>query len=370
MKVLYDHQIFSIQIYGGISRYFVELMKNYESDDEIEYKLSLEYSNNYYLKELNHLSYNTFFENYSFKGKYRLLNLLNILNNKVSKKYISKGDYDIFHPTYYNPYFLNYLNNKPFVLTIHDMIHEIYPEVFSSKDRTREWKRLLARKAAKIIAVSENTKKDIIKFLNITECKIEVVYHGNPFDIYSSHNNLNTILPKKYVLFVGSRRGYKNFNLFIEAIPTLLAEDSELYIVCAGGGKFTKLEIEKFKNLNIINKIFYYLVNDTLLINLHKKALAFVFPSLYEGFGIPVLEAFACKCPVIVGNTSSLPEVAGDAAVYFDPTDKSSMLNSIQKVIYNDELKKQLINKGTERVKEFTWGKTADKTKKIYEEVI
>ena len=367
MKVLYDHQIFTSQTYGGISRYFFELMKKFKNYDEIECELSLKYSNNYYLKELDNLSYKTFFEKHSFKGKYRLLN---ILNRKISEKRILKSDFNIFHPTYYNPYFLNFLNNKPFVLTIYDMIHDLYPEIFSSKDKTREWKKLLAQKAVKIIAISKNTKKDIIKFLNITENKIEVVYLGNSFDICSRHNNLNTTLPKKYILFVGSRKGYKNFNLFIEAISTLLVEDSELYIVCAGGGKFTKLEIEKFKSLNIINKIYYYSVNDTLLINLYEKALVFVFPSLYEGFGIPVLEAFACKCPVIVSNTSSLPEVAGGAALYFDPIDKLSISSSIQKVIYDNNLRNQLIYKGYQRVKEFTWEKTAKKTKILYEDIL
>lgn len=370
MKVLYDHQIFSSQIYGGISRYFAELMKNIENYNEIECEVSLKYSNNNYLKKLNNLPYRTFLENYSFKGKYRLLSILNgKINRKISEKKLLKGDFDIFHPTYYNPYFLNYLNNKPFILTIYDMIHEI----FQAKDKTREWKKLLAQKAVKIIAISENTKKDIVKYLNIAESKIEVIYLGNSFDISSNHNNLNTTLPKlpkKYILFVGSRKVYKNFNLFIEAISTLLIEDNELFIVCAGGGNFSNKEIGKFKKLNIKDKIFCYSANDSILAYLYQKATAFVFPSIYEGFGIPILESFACRCPLICSKTSSLPEVAGDAAIYFDPTDKLSMLNSIQKVIYNDELKKQLINKGIERVKKFTWKKTAEKTKKLYEEIL
>jgi len=367
VKVLYDHQIFTSQIYGGISRYFCELLKNSKNDDEIEYKLSLKYSNNYHLKELNHLPYKTFFENYSFRGKYRLLN---ILNRKVSKKYISKGDYDIFHPTYYDPYFLDYIGRKPFVLTIHDMIHEIYPEMFSSKDKISKRKKTLSQKAIKIIAISENTKRDIIKFLGISENKIEVIYHGNSFNINKVDKTTKIMIPKKYILFVGNRGGYKNFELFIEAISPILDEDVKLNVVCAGGGKFNDLEIEKLINLKIKDKVFYYSGSDSVLAYLYGKAIAFVFPSLYEGFGIPILESFACRCPVICSKTSSLPEVAGDAAIYFDPTDKLSMLNSIQKVIYNDELRKQLINKGTERVKEFTWEKTAKKTKVLYEDIL
>jgi glycosyltransferase involved in cell wall biosynthesis len=342
-------------------------MKNFENDNRIKYDLSLRYSNNYYLNKYNDLKYKPFFKNFTFRGKYRLLN---ILNKKVSKKYISKGDYDIFHPTYYDPYFLNILNNKPFVLTIHDMIHEIYPEMFSSKDETSKRKKLLAQKATRIIAISENTKKDIIKFFNIKEDKIEVIYHANSINPSESTDDINIDLPKKYILFVGSRGGYKNFNLFIEAISTLLVEDAELNVVCVGGGNFKEMEKEKFKKLNIANKICQYSVNDDILAYLYQKAVAFVFPSLYEGFGIPILESFACGCPVICSKTSSLPEVAGDATIYFDPTDKLSMSNSIQKVIYNDDLKKQLVNKGTERVKKFTWEKTAKQTKKIYENIL
>ena len=367
MKVLYDHQIFTSQIYGGISRYFYELLKNFESDDEIEYEVSLKYSNNYYLKELDNLSYKTFFEKHSFKGKYRLLN---ILNRKISEKYISKGDYDIFHPTYYDPYFLNFLNNKPFILTIYDMIHEIFPEIFSLKDKTVERKKLLAQKATKIITISENTKRDVIKYLGIDEGKIEVIYLGNSFKINKDDKNINIKIPEKYILFVGSRGSYKNFELFIEAISPLINDDDKLNIVCVGGGKFNDKEIVKLKNLKIKDKVFYYSGSDSVLACLYQKAIAFIFSSLYEGFGIPVLESFASGCPVICSKTSSLPEVAGDAAIYFDPTDKLSMLDSIQKVIYNDKLRKKLIDKGIERVKEFTWEKTADKTKKIYEEIL
>ena len=367
MKVLYDHQIFTSQIYGGISRYFFELLKNFENDDEIEYELSLKYSNNHYLKSLKNLPYKKFLENYSFRGKHRLLN---ILNKRVSKKYISKRDYDIFHPTYYDPYFLDFLDSKPFILTIYDMIHEIYPEMFFLKDKTSKRKKLLAQKATKIIAISENTKKDIIRLFGSDEKKIEVIYLANSFNINKNDKTINIITPEKYILFVGNRRGYKNFELFIKAISPLLNDDVKLNIVCAGGGKFNDMEIEKLKNLNIKNKVFYYSGSDNILTYLYQKAVAFVFPSLYEGFGIPILESFVCGCPVICSKTSSLPEIAGDAAIYFDPTDKLSMLNSIQKVIYNDELKKQLINKGIKRVKEFTWNKTADKTKKIYEGVI
>jgi glycosyltransferase involved in cell wall biosynthesis len=243
--------------------------------------------------------------------------------------------------------------------------------MFPLKDGTSKRKKLLAKKATKIIAVSENTKKDIIRFFSIDTNKIEVIYHGAPFDMNSNSNDkINIDLPEKYIVFVGSRGGYKNYDLFVEAVTSLLAKDNELKVVCVGDGNFKKIEKEKFKRLNITNKVYQYSVNDDILTYLYKKAMVFVFPSLYEGFGIPILEAFSCGCPVLASHTSSLPEVAGDAAIYFDPTNKLSILSSIQKVIYDDNLRNQLIYKGYQRVKKFTCEKTAEKTKSLYESIL
>ena len=366
MKILYDHQIFTNQVYGGISRYFFELIKYFENNNGIKYELSLKCSNNYYLKKLKKLPYKTFLENFSFRGKYRLLN---ILNKEVSKKYITRGHYDIFHPTYYNPYFLDYVGSKPFVLTVYDMIHEKFKEMFSAKDKTSEYKKLLSQKASKGLKGWYYAKHPNIEIFNIEESKIEVVYLGNSM-IPNNNTILDFKLPKKYIIFVGARGGYKNFDTFIKSVTPLLYEDKELSIVCVGGGKFKAFEIALFNSLDINKQIQRFDIDDDKLAIFYKNAILFVFPSLYEGFGIPILESFACKCPLACSNTSSLPEIAGDGAEYFDPTDKLSILNSIQKVLYNDKLRKQLINKGIERMKEFTWEKTADKTKHLYKKLL
>jgi len=371
MKILYDHQIFSTQIYGGISRYFIELMKNIENNDEIKYELPLIYSNNCYLKQLSNFSCRSFFKNYDFKKRDRIINYL---NNIISKNIISKEDYDIFHPTYYNPYFLDYIGKKPFVLTIFDMIHEVLTDYFHCNDRVAEHKKLLALKADKIITISENTKKDIIKLYNMNENKIKVIHLASSFNNFNMDNiknrDIKHKLPKKYILYVGSRWGYKNFYNFIKAISLLLKTDNNLFVVCAGGGNFNENEKELLRGLSMQNKVFQFKTDDEGLRVLYKNALAFIFPSLYEGFGIPILESFACGCPVICSKTSSLPEVARDAAVYFEPESELSILNCVQKVIYNDNLRSQLVDKGFQRVKEFSWEKTTKKTKEIYKDIL
>ncbi len=253
------------------------------------------------------------------------------------------------------------------------MIHEIYPEIpemFSSKDKTTERKKLLAQKATKIIAMSKSTKRDIMRFFGIDENKIEVIYLGNSLNISKSDDAINIELPEKYILFVGNREDYKNFDSFIKAIAPLLLEDAGLNVVCVGGGKFNDKEIEKFKNLNIKDKVFQYSVSDNILAYLYQRAIVFVFPSLYEGFGIPILESFVCGCPVLVGKVSSLPEIAGDAGVYFDSANIVSIYDTVKRIIYDKELRKNLKLKGFQRVKNFSWKKAAEKTKSLYESII
>jgi glycosyltransferase involved in cell wall biosynthesis len=283
-----------------------------------------------------------------------------------------KQDFDIFHPTYYDPYFLNYIGEKPFVLTIHDMIHEIFPEFYSLNEEIIVWKRTLAERASKIIAISENTKKDIINILGINPSKIKVIYLGTSLLANDDQQNVYNIvaLPENYILFVGSRKLYKNFYFFLESIVPILKRIRDLHVVCAGGGSFSTEEIRFIKNLNIEDRVVQYTVGDKLLEFLYKKSSCFVFPSVYEGFGLPVLEAFACGCPVALSCSSSLPEIGGKAAVYFDPKDAVGMREVIEKIICDNNLKDNLKSKGFEQLKKFSWKKTAQETESLYKELI
>jgi glycosyltransferase involved in cell wall biosynthesis len=181
---------------------------------------------------------------------------------------------------------------------------------------------------------------------------------------------ISSKFPQKYLLFVGNRRVYKNFDTFTESISQLLRDDKNLYLICAGGGKFTPSEIASLEKSGVINKVTQCSFDDNILAQLYQNALAFIFPSLYEGFGIPILEAFFCGCPVVASNISSLPEVAGDAAEYFDPLDKISILNAVKKIAYDHGLRCKLKNKGYERLKNFSWEKTANQTKMLYKSIL
>ena len=377
MKILFDNQIFELQKYGGISRYFCELFKKFNNYSDIQYQLPIRNSINEYLSKIEPFNKQDLYPHVTarMRGKTLINKILDIFdknsNKNIVKKALLEQNFDIFHPTYYSPYFLKYLGSKKLVVTIYDMIHEIYPEYFlSDKGKTINNKRKLVMRADKIIAISESTKKDIIKFYNIPEDKIKVIYLGN--SLIPSQNELSdkTNICKGYILFVGSRNLYKNFLFFVKSVAPLLKKDPNLKIITTGGGKFSPEETSLFNQLEIVDQISQVSVNDTELAKLYKNAICFVFSSLYEGFGIPILEAMSCDCPAVLSNTSSLPEIGGDAAEYFDPMNSDNILNAVSKVINNKELRKMMILKGKEQLKKFSWDKTAKETVELYRDIL
>lgn len=352
-----------MQNYGGISRVFTELYKQFERDPNVEPILPILLSDNEYIGEIKKV-WSIFPYNKSFAKKL----FYYVVNRIYSTFFLLKGDFEIFQPTYYDPYFLPFLKKKSFVLVIHDMTHEIFPETVSSRDKTIEWKEKLVHRAERIIAISENTKKDIVKFYDINEKKIDVVYWATSLKI--SNTDLNIDLPKRYILFVGNRNTYKNFELFFKSIAKLLKENKDLSLLCAGSSKFSEKEIEMFNGLGVTNKVKHIrFKDDNELAYIYSKAICFVFPSLYEGFGIPVLESFACNCPAIISNISSLPEVGGNAVEYFNPNSKKSIYSAVKKVVGDANLKKEMITNGKDRLKLFSWQIAAKKIIAIYKDL-
>lgn len=367
MKVLYDHQTFSLQEYGGISRLHTELMKPVHN--KLKTELSLLFSNNVYLKELSQIRYINLLEKSTWKYK---IPVIYNLNKLYSIYKIKNGAYDIFHPTYYDPYFLKYLKGKPFVVTVHDMIHEL---IFSQSkdfvlDKIVAGKKVLLQEAARIIAVSESTKNDVVKIFGIDRNKITVIHLASSME-RNDFQKTKKLIESDYILFVGNREAYKNFNFFLESIVLLLNQQKELKVLCGGGGKFTEQETLLISKLRLQNKVVQVAIkNDSTFISLYSNALCFVFPSLYEGFGIPVLEAFSCGCPCALSNRSSLPEVGGDAAVYFNPEDSESVYSVIFQLLNDKELRREKIKKGYERIQLFSWHTTRQQTSQLYSSIL
>ncbi|MZK52795.1 glycosyltransferase family 4 protein [Clostridium beijerinckii] len=271
------------------------------------------------------------------------------------------------------------------ITTIHDMTYELYPETMDKKNlkRIKSDIQYSVNRADKIVTVSESSKRDIIKFLNVDEAKIEIVYNGveyHKFNKSYSEDEKSKIrvkynLQDNYILYMGTLEPRKNIESIIEAFSLFKKEDTM-------SNQNTKLVIAGkkgwlFENIfNLVNKlslkdevIFTDYIEEEDKSLIYNMASLFVFPSLYEGFGIPVLEAMASSVPVITSNVSSLPEVAGDAAILVEPKDIKSIAEYMGKVLVDKELRNNLIKKGHEQAKKFTWESSAKKLVNIYRDL-
>jgi glycosyltransferase involved in cell wall biosynthesis len=286
LKILFDHQKFSLQRYGGISRYFANLNKGLNAQPGISSKIAALYSENEYVKNEPFILNNSLGKKF-LAGK---SNKIYKWNRRYSRWSVRLGNYDIFHPTYYDPDFLKDIK-KPYVVTVHDMVYELYPQNFSDAVEVIAKKKAIITQANAIIAISQYTKRDILRIFPELEPKIHVVHHGYILGDEKSGAVIQT--PQNFILFVGQRWHYKNFEGFIKAISPLLAQDANLNLVCAGGGKFTIEEEALLTQLKVNKQCIQLNVTDAELKQLYQKAQLFVYPSQQEGFGLPILEAFA-----------------------------------------------------------------------------
>ncbi|NJD76128.1 MAG: glycosyltransferase family 4 protein [Candidatus Methanoperedens sp.] len=368
MKLLYDHSIFRLQRYGGISRYFYELITRLSSQKDTGINLFEGFHINEYGLSGQKNNFNAYrgfkvpeikYAGYTFE----------IINKLWFNQVYSKSDFDIYHPTYYRKD-LHKFKKKPVVLTVHDMIHELYSSQFWNSKWVIESKKISIDVADVIICVSENTKKDLIRIYDVPENKIKVVYHASSMQLseVSTASEAGCNIKKPYILYVGDRRKYKNFSLLLDAYIDNFSNKFDL--VCFGGGGFNKNELKIIRKSNLSKNIIHLNGQDKLLASLYKNAFCFVFPSLYEGFGIPLLEAMAMGCPVIASNTSSIPEVAGKAALLFDPISKGSLVDAIGILEKSESKKKELIRLGFEREKKFNWDKAISETLDIYRSIL
>ncbi len=274
-----------------------------------------------------------------------------------------------FTPAHYAPRFCP----APLVVPIHDLSYFYYPDEFLKRDlyKLSAWTKYSVKNAKKIIAVSENTKNDLIKFYNLPESKIEVIYNG--YEKKANNENLKMknsymLNAKCYILYVGTLQPRKNVITLIKAFDKFRKQHPEFKLVIVGKKGWLYDEIFSLAKQLYLEKeiIFTDYVSDSELIQLYKNAFCFVLPSLYEGFGIPLLEAMAQGCPVLSSNSSSLPEIGGNACLYFDPTNVNNLVQSLDKLYDNNKLRNDLISKGKKRIQAFSWTKCANQTLEIF----
>lgn len=374
MRIGIDCRMYSSG-FTGIGRYVYELTENlFDIDKTNEYALFFnepEFSAfNSPNKKIQKILVNA--PHYSFLEQTRFLHLLN------------KANLDLMHFTHFNaPIFYA----RPSIVTIHDLTLSFFP----GKKMTSWLPRLAYQltlkkaltKAKKIIAVSEHTKKDLKQLFHILPEKIEVIYEGVNAGFHKTgvedQKTIQETLKKygirePYLLYTGVWRSHKNLPKLIEAFHVIKNDygfDGSLVITGRTDPLYEPELKQKTFSLRLENDtVFTGLVPDKELVLLYNGALAYVFPSLYEGFGLPLLEAMQCGVPVVAANSSSIPEICGENnAVFFDPHSSKDMAQKIYEVISQKSLRAKLIINGFERAKQFSWHKMAEETLKLYKKV-
>jgi glycosyltransferase involved in cell wall biosynthesis len=284
---------------------------------------------------------------------------------------------DLFHAT---DHLLPRLHGIKTVFTLHDLIYCVHPETHKPLNRwflTLMMPRFL-RMADAVIAISENTRQDAVRFYHLEEDKIHVVYEGvNPSFRPAPAGAIAEIrrlysLPDRFILYLGTIEPRKNLITLLEAYRHLLRGDSELRLVIAGkkGWLYTGF-FERMREWGLEEQVLFPgFIPEADLPALYSAADLFVFPSLYEGFGLPILEAMACGTAVVSSNTSSLPEIVGDAALTVDPQDTGAWVTALTEVLGNEQLREELRTKGLQQARKFSWEKTARETLEVYRKVL
>ena len=383
IRVLYDEGGF-LMPHGGVARYFAEMIRRLPAD--IEWKIAMESTSNVYLRQAPfNLPYHKHsvhdfiadtLHGHSFRGVshvYKMLARLapskfpsgELANKRAFATELKKGDFDVLHLTSPHPMYNNWksvVGRKPIVVTVHDLI----PEILCHNKRIRKCREQLLKDATHIIAVSENTKNDIVRLYGTSEKKISVIYHGYlPID---ASRGVRLASEDPYLLYVGKRGGYKRFDFFVNAVGPLLRTKG-LRLFCTGS-PFSNGEKTMLEKLGVSDRVVQRFVSDEEMMPLFAGATAFVYPSEYEGFGIPILDAFSARCPVILSRSSCFPEVAGDAALYFDIGDSETLRSHISSLQGNLPLRNSLIAKGIARLAKFSWDKCANETAGVYSRVM
>jgi glycosyltransferase involved in cell wall biosynthesis len=360
-----------MQRYGGVSRYFVELASRLPAHGVSDVRVVAPlYINNYLTAgSAEGLTCGRYVP-YTFRGLIpnvlfpRAIGLANRFAEPVAWR---GADPDIVHETYFARRPVSRARRR--VVTVHDMTHDLFPD---EVPRARRWaaaKRAAVDRADHVICVSENTRRDLVRLYGIDPARTSVVHHGYSLTAEASGTNVQRGEGRPSLLYVGHRGGYKNFSTLLQAYsssPVL----REFELIAFGGPSFVPDEQKEIIRLGLCDRVRFESGSDRELAARYRTATAFIYPSKYEGFGIPPLEAMSHGCPVVCSNAGSIPEVVGDAGLYFDPNNLEQLRTVAERVATTEGLQADLRAKGYARIAAFSWDKCAAATARIYRNIM
>jgi glycosyltransferase involved in cell wall biosynthesis len=271
----------------------------------------------------------------------------------------------IFGANYFLPRLMGAIARRR-VITIHDLTYKRFPELLQ-KEKLDNLERQMAREIAlsdAVICVSESTRRDLLAFYQVDASRVYIVHSG----VAVAQNGAPIDAPEEFIFFVGTIEPRKNLDVLLDAFAMLRRDGYRGSLVIAGKIGWKSETIAKRLRAPGIIHLDY--VQPAQLTTLYRNARVFVFPSIYEGFGFPLLEAMALGTPTIAARSSSLPEIGGDAAIYFDPKSAPDLAHALRRVLNDEELRRDLIAKGRERAAHFRWDRAADETLEVFRRVV
>jgi glycosyltransferase involved in cell wall biosynthesis len=366
LQVIVDGLIYNLQGNGGISRLFQEVLPRVcELDAELRMILLTDGPVSGMLPVHRHIEHRMMPRLSRILRPERLWRpVVPQVRQAVRRWCLGSAQGKIWHSTYFtNPR----EKDVPLVVSVYDMIFERFPELFSGAG-TKHFNALKRRcvlAADAVLCKSETTRRDVMEFYHLRPERAHVIHlaYSPVFRTINEKGRADLPSPEPYFLYVGSRVHYKKFDLLLDAFSRYPRKDIVLFVV---GPPWTPGEIIRLETLKLGRRVrLLGSVDDDRLCRLYNEAEAFVYPSLYEGFGIPLLEAMACGCPIVASRIPSTLEVAGDCPLYVEPADLDSLIQAFDLVL-SEGRHSERVKSGLEHVKQYTWGKTAQATLEIY----
>ena len=364
MKVLFDYPAFVMQPFGGVSRVIYETARHGMLREKTECSVWAGLHQNYAIESLSN-EFPGSVHGKRIVEKFAKQRLLMPLNSQLFTGYASRYQPDICHYSFFMTPRVPARTKT--VITVHDLINELFPQHYSKHDKQAEYRRRALQKVDGVVCVSEHTKNDFLKLYDFDDEKVIVAYNGN------SLSQIKPIPPRlkdPYFLYVGSRNGWrKNFDILCRSFSAG-GFPMHYKLVCFGDKPFSEAEKSRFQQLKIEDRILSFSGNDEELAGYYSNALALVYPSRYEGFGLPPIEAMGFGCPVIASDAPPMPEIIQNNGLFFDPESCDTLTSCMKKITKNSEENNELRLGGMKRAAVFNWYKSCEKVFTFYEKLI